>query len=131
MNTGLVERDQHLRAFARYESMGRGRSLRQLAAELGVAKSAAEGWSRAFRWRERLAVCRRAVAEAVAGHSKQVAEDQMHAARSLVRGALAHVAKALVQEGGKASLGDVDRMIRLNRELEGEPWRRPGQERRA
>lgn len=113
-----VERERHRLAFERYVALGRGRSLPRLAAELGASESAVKAWSRAFRWRERLEARTREIAEALARDSTEAEREELQADRRMVHLAMVRIAKALVEGHVKPTIADMDRVIRLRRDLD-------------
>ncbi len=118
MSVAPREGERHRLAFERYAALGRGRSLQRLAAELGASESAVKAWSRAFRWRERLEARTREVAEALARESTEAEREELQADRRMVHLAMVRIAKALAEGHVKPTIADMDRVIRLRRELE-------------
>jgi len=113
----MKERERHRLAFERYVAMGAGRSLMRLAAEMEVSESAVKQWSRELHWAERLEARSREVAENLAKESVREDVDERKGDEQMVRLGLVQIAKALVEGRIKPTIADLDRMIRLKRDL--------------
>ncbi|MFN8179091.1 MAG: hypothetical protein U0167_14265 [bacterium] len=120
----MKERERHRLAFERYVAMGQGRSLTRLAAEMEVSESAVKQWSRELQWAERLEARSREVAQALATESVRNDVDERKSDEQMVRLGLVQIAKALVEGRIKPTIADLDRMIRLRRELAEDPTAR-------
>jgi len=116
----MKEQERHRVAFERYAAMGPGRSLTRLAKDLAVSESAVKQWSRELRWVERLEARTRQVAEKLANESVRDEVDERKGDEQMVRLSLVQIAKALVEGRIKPTIMDLDRMIRLKRELAGD-----------
>jgi hypothetical protein len=113
----MKEHERHRLAFERYAAMGPGRSLTRLAVEMEVSESAVKQWSRELHWAERLEARSREVAENLAKESVRNDMDERKGDEQMVRLSLVTIAKALVEGRIKPTIGDLDRMIRLKREM--------------
>lgn len=116
----MKEKDVHVRAFEAYFELGPARSLTKLSQRLGVSRSALRDWSIAFGWQERINERERDVARVMASRSiRTEAEDRLKQ-RQIVQLALVTVARQLAEGRIRGTLADLDRLIRLERFLEGE-----------
>jgi hypothetical protein len=113
----VKERERHRLAFERYAAMGPSRSLTRLAKELGVSESAVKQWSRELGWTERVERHNREVADTLAKESVRNDADERKGDEQLVRLGMVQIAKALVEGRIKPTMSDLDRMIRLKRDL--------------
>ncbi len=114
----MKEKQKHREAFELYFAMGPGRSLTRLAAKLGVSESTVKMWSRVFRWAERIEERGRQAAASLVKQAGDTAEDELAKDKQIVRLGLAHVTKSLVEGRLKGNVSDIERMIRLKRELD-------------
>ncbi len=135
----MKEKQKHREAFEKYAAAGGRRSLVKLAADLEVSESAVKQWSRAFRWADRLEARSREVAETLAKDSVQDEADERKKRQRIVDLALFKTAKALADDRIKPTMADVDRLLRLKREITAEgreredmefrvTWPQPGDE---
>ena len=113
----MKERQKHVEAFERYHAMGPSRSLARLAVESEVSESALKTWSREFRWAERLEERSRQVAETLAKETASNEVDERKQDQQMVRLGLVQVAKALYEGRIRPTMSDLDRLLRLKREL--------------
>lgn len=113
----MKERERHRLIFEKYAAQGAGRSLARLSKEEGIPLSTLKAWSRDLRWGDRLEQRAKAVAETVAKTSVQSEADEQVQDQQVVRLALFKVAKAVAEDRIRPTLGDLDRMLRLKREL--------------
>ncbi len=116
-----TEREHHKQAFETYYAFGLKRSHRAVASKLGVSVSTIKNWSRSFRWRERIAERDAQVARAVANRSINDEVDHLGRNLQIVRMALVRLAKAVADGHVKMTLGDLDKLIRLEGFLRNEP----------
>jgi hypothetical protein len=110
----LVKEQPHqLKAFEHYVSLGEHRSCEKVAAEFGVAQSTVKLWSKSFDWQDRIRERDVQIAREVA--TRTLTDDTNRRERSLqiIHLALVQLAKAVVEGSVKMSLGDLDRLIRL------------------
>lgn len=116
MNTDTSPR--HERAFELYASMAK-RSYGRVAQELGVSTSSVKAWSREHLWRKRLT-------EREVEHARQIADrvesgpdpDNVRNLK-IVRVAILKIARAIAEGRVKATMGDLDRMVKLEERLLG------------
>lgn len=116
----MIEQQNHKRAFETYYAMGASRSLVRLAKKLGVARNTAKSWSRAFGWQDRIAERDREVTRVMEAESIREAVDTRKRNRQLLQLALVQIAKQLAEGRVKATMGDLDRLIRLEQFLDGQ-----------
>ena len=107
------EQDHHERAFEYYYSLGESRSYEKVAAQFGAALSTVKLWGRSFRWKQRIRERDMEVAREVA--NRTLNDEVTHRERSLqiVQMALVQLARAIVDGNVKMTLGDLDKLIRL------------------
>ena len=115
------EQPHHGKAFEYYYALGEKRSYGKVAAEFHVSVSTVKLWGKSLRWKQRLKERDLQVAREVAGRT--LADEVNHRARNLqiVHMALVQLAKAVADGQVKMSLGDLDRLIRLESFLRDEP----------
>lgn len=106
-------------AFELYLSMRPRRSYRRVADQMGVSVSTVKAWSKQNHWRQR-------IMEREVDESRKLADQvendaDAKSARSLkvVNMAILKIAKAIAEGRVKASMGDLDRMVRLEERLTG------------
>ncbi len=119
--TLVREQPHHEKAFEYYYALGEKRSYEKVAAEFNVSPSTVKLWGKSLRWKQRLKERDLQVARKVAGRS--VADDVSHRERNLqiVHMALVQLARAVADGEVKMSLGDLDKLIRLESFLRDEP----------
>jgi predicted transcriptional regulator len=115
----VKETEKHERAFETYYAQGAKRSLAKVAAELGVSRSAVKSWSKAFRWAARVGERDRAVARVVADRSVKAEVDATLRNRQIVQMALVQIARQVAEGTVRATISDLDRLVRLEAFLEG------------
>jgi transposase len=115
----MNENEKHERAFEAYYAQGPKRSLSKVADELGVSRSAVKNWSRAFGWAERTAERDKAIATAAADRSIQVGVESTLRNRQIVQMGLVQIARQIAEGTVRATISDLDRLIRLEAFLEG------------
>ena len=115
----MNENEKHERAFEAYHAQGPRRSLSKVARELGVSRSAVKNWSRAFGWAERTAERDKAIAKAAADRSIEVGVESTLRNRQIVQMGLVQIARQIAEGTVRASISDLDRLIRLEAFLEG------------
>jgi len=116
-----TEKEHHERAFEYYFSLGERRSYRAVAQEFGVSESTVKLWGRSLRWKQRLRERDLAVAREVA--SRTITDEVSHRERNLkiVQMAMVKLAKAVADGRVKMTMGDLDKLIRLEAFLRDEP----------
>ena len=115
------EQDHHERAFEFYYALGENRSYEKVAAEFRAGLSTVKLWGRSFRWKQRIRERDMEVAREVA--SRTLTDEVTHRERSLriVQVALVQLARAIVDGKVKMTLGDLDKLIRLEAFLSDQP----------
>jgi len=122
MKQGLKkEGAKQQRAFETYYAQGFGRSYGAVAKELGVSLATVKLWGRSFGWQERVRERDLDVARAVADRTFKGETEDKGQQLQIVRMAMLHVAKAIAEGKVKVTIGDLDRLIRLERFLSDEP----------
>jgi hypothetical protein len=110
----LVKEQAHQeKAFEYYFALGEKRSYAKLAQKFEVSLSTAKLWGRSFRWKERIRERDAQVARELA--SRAINDEVSRRERSLqiVQLALVQLAKAIAEGKVKMTMGDVDKLIRL------------------
>jgi hypothetical protein len=115
------EQDHHERAFEFYYSLGETRSYEKVAAEFHAALSTVKLWGRSFHWKQRIRERDMEVAREVA--SRTLTDEVTHRERNvqIVQMALVQLARAIVDGKVKMTLGDLDKLIRLEAFLSDQP----------
>ena len=115
------EQPRQEQAIEYYCSLGERRNYARVAAEFSVSLSSVKLWARSFRWRQRVKDRDIQIARAVA--SRTIGDEVNHRERNLkiVQMSLVRLAKAIVDGGVKMTLGDLDKLIRLEAFLSNEP----------
>jgi hypothetical protein len=104
-----------------YYSLGQVRSLIAVAAKLGVSATSVKTWSRAFSWQKRIDERDAAVAHVVEKKSVHAEVDRRMRNKKIVEAGIIAAARAIADGHVKPTLADLDRMLRLEAFLEGEP----------
>ncbi len=119
--TLVREQPHHEKAFEYYYALGEKRSYDKVAKEFNVSPSTVRLWGKSLRWKQRLKERDLQVAREVAGRT--LADEVSHRERNLqiVHMALVQLARALADGQVKMSLGDLDKLIRLESFLRDEP----------
>ena len=109
----IREQPHQEKAFTYYYSLGEKRNYRKVAKEFDVSPSTVKLWGRSFRWKERLRERDLEVARQMA--SRVIGNEINHRERNLqiVHMALVQLAKAVADGQVRMSLGDLDKLIRL------------------
>jgi hypothetical protein len=117
VTTDLPGRQQQ--AFELYWSLGRKRTYRRVAAQLGVSVSTIKSWSRQNNWKQQIA--ERAVQEArQLADSAETGPDPDNVRNlKITRVALMKVAKAIAEGRVRIQMGDLDRLVKLEERLTG------------
>jgi hypothetical protein len=115
----MKESPKHERAFEEYFALGPKRSLTKIAARLGVSHSAVKKWSREFDWLARAADRDKDVVRVAANKAIQVGVESSVRNRQVVQLALVQVARQIAEGKVRATISDLDRLIRLEAFLEG------------
>jgi len=114
------EQEHQKKAFEFYYGMGEGRSYRKVAEEFGVSVGTVKMWGRSFGWRRRIGERDAEVARAIADRSLKDGTERTARNRKIVEMGLVQVAKAIAEGKVKATLSDLDRLIRLEEFLKDE-----------
>jgi transposase len=117
----MRETARHHRAFETYYALGVGRTLPAVAEKLGVSVATVKRWSAAFSWQGRVLERDEAVAGIVERKATRAEVDRRTRNRQLVQAALITATWQITEGKVRATLGDLDRLIRLESFLEGEP----------
>jgi ABC-type amino acid transport substrate-binding protein len=117
----MIEKDRHRAAFEQYLAMGETRSLSKLANRLGFSLNAIKNWSARFHWQERIEERQREVSRVLANKTLRAEVDGRLRSQQLVQVALIQIAKQLAEGRIKATFSDLDKLLRLERFLEGLP----------
>jgi hypothetical protein len=123
-----VEQDHHKQAFEVYRSLGRTRTLDQVARDLGVSLGAVKLWSSRFGWRQRLMEQEQNDSHRQAERLPEPNTDDNQRNRRLTKMALLKVARDIAEGKIKSTLSDLPRLIELDRLLSEEAGP-PGSER--
>ena len=115
-----TEKPHHLAAFERYLGLGPARSFKAVAEHLGRTETTVQRWARSFDWRGRVQAHDRAEARAAAPElpQRRAAADSPH--HALVKGATVQFARRLAAGDVPVRLADLERLIKLDRWLNGE-----------
>ena len=117
----MIEKDRHRAAFEQYVALGETRSLSKLANRLGFSINAVKNWSARFHWQERIEERQREVSRVLANKTLRAEVDGRLRSQQLVQVALIQIAKQLAEGRIKATFSDLDKLLRLERFLEGLP----------
>ena len=115
----MRETPKHERAFEMFFALGPKRSLTKVATKLGVSHSAVKKWSRQFDWLTRAADRDKDVVRVAANKSIEVGVESSVRNRQIVQMALVQIARQIAEGKVKATISDLDRLIRLEHFLEG------------
>ena len=109
---------EHQQAFELYVSLGEKRTYREVALKLGVAERTVRHWARQGNWKQSLR--ERGVEEArrLADQTLESTVTQRGRNRKIVELALRRLAKAVVDGTVRMQLSDIERLIRLQAELD-------------
>ena len=115
----MIEKERHRKAFEQYYAMGRTRSLTKLAKRIGASVQALKVWSREFDWQGRIAQRDRDIARVVKSETIKAEIDSQIRNKQIVQMALVTIARQIAEGRVKCTLGDLDKLIRLEAFLEG------------
>jgi len=115
------EQEHHRKAFEYYYALGEKRSYPATAKKFGVSVSSVKLWGRSFGWKKRLKERDAEVARTMAQRSMKDEVSHRTRNRQLVQLALVQLAKAIASGKVKMTLGDLDRLVRLEAFLADEP----------
>lgn len=117
----MKETLRHREAFEHYYALGEKRSLASLASHSGVTLRSINRWNTAFGWQDRVLARDRELADAIEKKSKAATLATKIEYRKLIQASLAPMVKQIKQGAGCASIADMERMIKLDLLLMGEP----------
>ena len=117
----MRETARHQTAFEIYFGLGPGRSLGTVAAKLSVSAAAVKNWSREFSWQTRLEEREQAVAHVVEKKSMRTEVDRRTRNERIVEAGIVAAARAIADGKIRPTLADLDRLVRLESFLQGEP----------
>ena len=117
----LNEQEHHKKAFIVYYELGEKRSVKQVAEQIGVSLSTVKLWSRSFGWQQRVRERDAEVARQVADRTLKSDVDESERNIKIVRLAMVRLARAIADGKVRMQLSDLDRLIRLQSLLEGQP----------
>ena len=109
----MTEQEHHKKAFEFYYGLGEGRSYRQVAQEHGVSLGAVKLWGRSFGWKRRVGERDAEVARALADQSLKDGVERSARNRKIIEMGLVRVAQDIAEGKVKVTMGDLDRLIRL------------------
>lgn len=110
---------RHQQAFEIYWSLGQKRSYGRVARRIGVSASTIKLWSRQQRWQQR--ILEREVQQSRQLANRVASGPNPDSDRNLkiVRVAILKIAKAIAEGRVRSTMGDLDRMVRLEERLTG------------
>lgn len=118
----LVREQAHqVKAFEYYYSLGESRSYAKIATEFNVSPSTVKSWGRSFGWKQRLKERDLEVAREIAGRSLSDEINYKERNLKIVNMAVVKLARAIVDGDVRWSVGDLDKLIRLESFLRDEP----------
>ncbi len=110
----LVKEQAHQeKAFEFYYAMGERRSYEKVSAKFGVALSTVKLWGKSFNWKERIRERDIQVAREMATRALSDEVSRRERSLQIVQMALVQLAKAIAEGKVKMTLGDLDKLIRL------------------
>ncbi len=110
----LVKEQAHQeKAFEYYFALGEKRSYQKVSQQFGVSLSTVKLWGKSFRWKERIRERDVQVAREVATRTLNDEVSRRERSLQIVQLALVQLAKAIAEGKVKMTLGDVDKLIRL------------------
>jgi hypothetical protein len=125
----VKETEKHQRAFEVYYSLGPSRSLPIVAKRVGASVGAVKKWSRVFNWKQRVEDREAAVSGIVRERVTTGEVDRRSRNLKIVKAGIVATARAIADGKIKPSLADLERMMRLEAEVELEQHRgEPGGE---
>jgi hypothetical protein len=117
----IKEQPHQAKAFEYYLSLGEHRSYEKVAAEFGVAQSTVKLWGKSFGWKDRIRERDGQVAREVATRTLTDETNRRERSLQIVHMALVQLAKSIAEGEIKMTLGDLDKIIRLEAFLSNEP----------
>jgi hypothetical protein len=107
------EKEHHEQAFEYYYGMGERRSYEKVAARFQVALSTVKLWGKSFHWKQRVRERDADVAREMAARTLSDEVSRRERSVQIVQLALVQLAKAIAEGKVKMTLGDLDKLIRL------------------
>jgi len=106
------------RAFDLYTSLGEKRTYRQVVAQLGISERTVRHWAKQGKWRQRLEEREAQAARQLADQTMETTVAQRGRNRKIVEMALIRLAKAVADGKVRMQLADIERLIRLQADLD-------------
>jgi hypothetical protein len=119
----VKETEKHQRAFEVYFALGQNRSLEIVARKVGASVGAVKKWSRVFNWQQRVEDREAAVSGIVRERVTSGEVDRRSRNLKIVKAGIVATARAIADGKIKPSLADLERMMRLEAEVELEQHR--------
>lgn len=116
-----TERDHQKLAFEHYYALGPKRSYKRVADKFKVAPSTVKSWGRSFDWRGRIAERDAQVAREVATRTLNDEVSLRKRSLQIVQMSIVQLAKSIAQGKVRMTLGDLDKLIRLEAFLTDQP----------
>ena len=113
----MKEQEHQQKAFEFYYGLGEGRSYSLVVREFGVSLATVKAWGKAFGWRERRRERDAQAARVMADRSLEENVEGLARNRKIVKMGLLQVAKAVAEGKVKVTMGDLDRLVRLEEYL--------------
>jgi hypothetical protein len=108
-----TEKEHHEQAFEYYYGMGERRSYEKVAARFQVALSTVKLWGKSFHWKQRVRERDAELAREMAARTLSDEVSRRERSLKIVQLALVQLAKAIAEGKVKMTLGDLDKLIRL------------------
>ncbi len=110
---------RHQQAFEIYWSLGQKRSYARVAKRVGVSTSTIKLWSKQQRWRQRILEREVQQSRQLADTVQSGPDPESDRNLKIVRVAILRIAKAIAEGRVRSTMGDLDRMVRLEERLTG------------
>jgi transposase len=109
---------EHHQAFELFASLGERRTYRGVASQLGVSERTIRHWARQGNWKQLLREREVEGARRLADQTLESTVTQRSRNRKIVEMALVRLAKAVAEGKVRMQLGDIERLIRLQADLD-------------
>ena len=109
---------EHQHAFDCYVSLGERRTYREVASQLGVSERTIRNWARQGNWKQQLREREVDGARRLADQTLEATVTQRSRNRKIVEMALIRLAKAVADGTVRMQLADIERLIRLQADLD-------------
>lgn len=116
-----TEQPHQLKVFEQYFAMGDQRSFSKLSADTGVKLHTLRLWSSSFGWSQRIAERDSEVVRQASEKSMTDAVAQTELNLKMIRMAKMRLAKDISEGKAKGTIGDLPKLITLERELQSRP----------